>query len=131
VKAATLQILRSAPVVAFVPTSDFQRAQVFYETTLGLTLIGKDEFALLFEAGETRIRVVKVGQFTPAPFTILGWRVPDAAQAVLVLAGVGVKFERYPGMAQDASGIWTAPSGARVAWFKDPDGNVLSVSQQA
>jgi catechol 2,3-dioxygenase-like lactoylglutathione lyase family enzyme len=122
--------LGSAQVIAFAPTVDFARAQPFYENTLGLPLLAKDEFALLFEAGGTRIRVALVGSFTPATFTILGWRVPDIASTVAALAVRGVKFERYPGMKQDATGVWPAPSGAKVAWFKDPDGNILSVSQQ-
>ena len=123
--------LRAAQVVAFVPTKNFKTAQKFYESTLGLALITKDEFALLFEAGGTRIRVVKVEKFKPAPFTILGWRVTDVKQTVATLAKRGIKFERFPGMNQDEFGIWTAPSGARVAWFKDPDDNVLSIFQQS
>jgi catechol 2,3-dioxygenase-like lactoylglutathione lyase family enzyme len=122
--------LRSAQVIAFVPTVDFGPAQAFYEATLGLSLLAKDDVALLFESGGARIRVALVGTFTPAAFTILGWRVPDLVPAVAALAGRGVKFERYPGMKQDATGVWQAPSGAKVAWFKDPDGNVLSLSEQ-
>jgi catechol 2,3-dioxygenase-like lactoylglutathione lyase family enzyme len=122
--------LRDAAVVAFVPTQDFAQARAFYEGTLDLPLLAADEFALLFEANGTRIRVAKVGSFAPAPFTILGWRVADIHQTVAALGQRGVTFERFPGMAQDKSGVWTAPSGARVAWFKDPDGNVLSVSHQ-
>jgi hypothetical protein len=124
-------ILSAAQVVAFVPTKDFKLSRAFYETTLGLPFLGGDDFALLFEAGGTRIRIAKVETFQPAPFTILGWRVPDAKQAVTALAKRGVVFERFPGMKQDDSGIWSAPSGARVAWFKDSEGNVLSVVQQA
>ena len=116
--------------MAFVPTTDFGPAKKFYGTTLGLPLIASDEFALLFEAGGTRIRVAKVPEFTPASFTILGWRVADVAATVAALRKRRVTFERYPGMGQDKAGVWTAPSGARVAWFKDPDGNVLSISQQ-
>jgi predicted enzyme related to lactoylglutathione lyase len=129
-KSATT-LLPTAQVVAFVPTKDFERARTFYETTLGLALLGSDEFALQFEVGATRIRIAKVESFEPAPFTILGWRVPDAKQAVTQLVKRGVIFERFPGLKQDKAGIWSAPGGARVAWFKDPDGNILSVAQQA
>jgi hypothetical protein len=94
-----------------------------------LRLTAKDDFALVFESGGTMIRVVKVGAFRPAFYTILGWQVKDATQSVSALIKRGVNFERFPGMEQDAQGIWSAPGGARVAWFKDPDGNVLSVSQ--
>ncbi len=123
--------LREAQVVAFVPTIDFKLSRDFYENTLGLPLLGSDDFALLFEAGGTRIRVAKVENFFPAPFTILGWRVPNVKETVSLLAKRGVVFERFPGMTQDEFGVWIAPSGAQVAWFKDPDGNVLSVVQQA
>ena len=123
--------LADAHVVAFVPTKDFKLAREFYEATLGLPLLVADDFALQFEVGKTRIRVTKVGSFEPAPFTILGWRVPDLAVAVAALVQRGVRFEHFPGLKQDEYGIWTAPSGARVAWFKDPDGNVLSLSQHS
>ncbi len=122
-------VLGTNSVIGFIPTKDFAQARAFYEGVLSLHLTATDDFALVFESGGTMIRVVKVGAFQSAPYTILGWQVPDASQAVSVLAARGVAFERYPGMAQDAHGIWTAPGGARVAWFKDPDGNVLSVSQ--
>jgi catechol 2,3-dioxygenase-like lactoylglutathione lyase family enzyme len=122
--------LRNADVVAFAPTRDFQPALKFYQATLDLPLLSRDDFALLFEAGGTRIRVAKVEKFEPAPFTILGWRVTDIQRTVAWLAGRGVLFERYDGLKQDPAGIWQAPSGAQVAWFKDPDGNVLSVVQQ-
>ena len=116
-------------VIGFIPTTDFSRIKAFYQKKLGLRLTAKDGFALVFESGGTMIRVVKVGAFTPAPYTILGWQVNDATKAVSTLTKRGVIFERFPGMEQDAQGIWNAPGGARVAWFKDPDGNVLSVSQ--
>jgi catechol 2,3-dioxygenase-like lactoylglutathione lyase family enzyme len=128
--AATKIPLSAAQVVAFAPTKNLQVAQTFYEETLGLPLIAKDGFGLMFEVDGARIRVAKVETFEPASFTILGWRVPDVLQTVSSLAEHGVVFERYHGMKQDDFGIWSAPSGARVAWFKDPDGNVLSVSQQ-
>jgi hypothetical protein len=100
---------------------------------LGLLLISEDEYALVFDAHGTMLRVAIVGEIVLAPYTVLGWQVGDIAAAVRGLAAKGVAFERYPwlekGMDQDGLGIWSAPSGAKVAWFKDPDGNLLSVSQ--
>ncbi len=118
----------SARLVGFIPTTDFRRARAFYATRLGLRPVAKDRFALVFASGGTTIRVVKVGRFQAAGFTILGWRVKDIQASVAALAGRGVVFERYPWMRQDESGIWISPGGTRVAWFKDPDGNVLSLS---
>ena len=128
-KSKKTPIFGDNPVIGFVPVKDFTRAKAFYQKKLGLRLTATDAFALVFESGGTMIRVVKVGAFQPAPYTILGWQVKDAAQAVAALSMRGVTFERFPGMEQDAQGIWNAPGGARVAWFKDPDGNVLSLSQ--
>lgn len=122
--------LASATVVGFVPTKDFRRAKIFFMKKLGLRFVAQDKFALVFESGGTTIRVVKVGEFQPAGFTILGWRVADVAENVRTLSARGVEFERYPWMEQDALGIWTAPGGTQVAWFKDPDGNVLSLSSR-
>lgn len=122
-------MLGKHPIIAFVPTTDATRARAFYEGVLGLRLVREDAFALVFEANGTMLRVVKVQSFTPAPFTILGWDVPDVDDAVTRLSERGVAFEHYGMKDQDPRGIWTSPSGARVAWFKDPDGNVLSVSQ--
>ena len=118
----------SARVIGFIPTSDFRRAKSFYAGKLGLRFVARDEFALVFTSGGTTIRVVKVPGFTAAGYTILGWQVADVAESVATLSRRGIVFERYAGMKQDAAGIWTAPGGARIAWFKDPDGNVLSVS---
>jgi catechol 2,3-dioxygenase-like lactoylglutathione lyase family enzyme len=116
-------------IIAFVPTADAQRARDFYEQKLGLKFVADDAFALVFHANGIMIRVVKLKEFKPAQFTILGWEVPDASAAVDGLKAKGVVFERYPWAQQDELGIWTAPGGAKVAWFKDPDGNVLSISQ--
>jgi catechol 2,3-dioxygenase-like lactoylglutathione lyase family enzyme len=124
--------LGSSGLVAFVPTRDPGRARRFYEGTLGLRFVSADQFALVFTSHGTTIRIADVSavpEFQPASFTILGWQVADAERAVRELAGRGVTFERYPGMDQDAAGIWRSPSGARVAWFKDPDGNILSITQ--
>lgn len=127
-----MTMLGSAEVVAFVPSRDLAVSRPFYEGTLGLTFVGEDPFALLFDANGVMLRVVNVAQvdgFIPAPFTILGWQVGSAENAVRALADRGVRFERYPWMDQDSMGIWSAPGGARVAWFRDPDGNTLSVTE--
>jgi len=122
-------MLASAKIVAFVATTDFDKARSFYEGVLGLKFVANDGFALVMEANGVAIRIAKVGKFTPAQFTVLGWAVQDIAETVSTMEKNGVKFERFPGLEQDALGIWTAPGGAKVAWFKDPDGNILSVSQ--
>lgn len=121
-------MLDQARLIAFVPTADPDRARSFYQSTLGLALIHEDPFAIVFAVGETTLRVTKVGPFTPAPFTILGWQVADIESKIRALMARDVLFERYDSLDQDPLGIWTAPGGSRVAWFKDPDGNVLSLS---
>jgi catechol 2,3-dioxygenase-like lactoylglutathione lyase family enzyme len=121
--------LGKSKIIAFVPTNHRERSRVFFQSTLGLKLVSEDPFAMVFDAHGTMLRVVTVGDFSPLPFTILGWDVSDIEGTARKLAAAGVSFERYPGMQQDPTGIWTSPSGARVAWFKDPDGNVLSISE--
>jgi catechol 2,3-dioxygenase-like lactoylglutathione lyase family enzyme len=121
--------LAVAELVAFLATTDAERAKAFYRDTLGLTLLADDPFALVFDANGTRLRMQKVPQHQPLPFTALGFEVASIAAAVAALTQKGVRFERFPGMDQDPSGVWSAPSGAKVAWFKDPDGNLLSVNQ--
>jgi catechol 2,3-dioxygenase-like lactoylglutathione lyase family enzyme len=125
-------MLGSADVVAFVPTRNPDKARQFYEKTLGLKFIADDKFALIFESKHVMIRVVDISGFAdykPPPFTVLGWSVGDIVKAVGGLQKKGVAFERYPGLEQDPLGVWTAPGNAKVAWFKDPDGNTLSLSQ--
>jgi catechol 2,3-dioxygenase-like lactoylglutathione lyase family enzyme len=121
-------MLGSIDIVAFVPTKDTEKARAFYEGVLGLRFVKDDGFALVMDANRIMVRVAKA-QFTPAPFTILGWQVADIEKMVRALQVKGVQFERFGFFEQDALGIWTAPGGDKVAWFKDPDGNVLSVSQ--
>ena len=123
-------MLGETNIVAFVPTKDAEKARAFYEGVLGLRFVKDDGFALILDANGIMVRIARA-QFTPAPFTILGWQVLDIEKMVEGLQGKGVQFERFGFFEQDALGIWTAPSGDKVAWFKDPDGNVLSVSQQA
>ncbi len=125
-------MLEKAELIAFVPTRDPQKARRFYEQTLGLGFVSEDPFAVVLRANGVMIRIVNVStvkEFHPFPFTILGWQVPNVQNTVRELASKGVLFERFAGMDQDELGIWKSPSGARVAWFKDPDGNVLSVTQ--
>lgn len=124
-------MLREAELVAFIPTTDPKKARAFYETTLGLRFVSDDPFALVFDSNGVTIRIANVSRVPhkPAAFTILGWTVADIGETIRDLAKKGVLFERYEGMKQDTLGIWTSPSGARIAWFKDPDGNVLSITE--
>ena len=122
-------MLTLRPIIAFVATTRPKRAKTFYAKTLGLRLISEDGFALVFDAGGTMLRIATVQTLQPAGYTVLGWVVPDIAKAVRALVKRGVAFQRYDGMPQDDLGIWTSPSGARIAWFTDPDGNTLSLTQ--
>jgi predicted enzyme related to lactoylglutathione lyase len=124
-------MLKSRPIVAFVATTDPKRAKAFYAKTLGLRLVSEDGFALEFDAGGTMLRVAIVKTLRPAGYTVLGWIVPDIATAVRDLVKRGVIFQQYEGMPQDDLGIWSAPSGARIAWFADPEGNTLSLTEFA
>jgi catechol 2,3-dioxygenase-like lactoylglutathione lyase family enzyme len=124
-------MLGSTNIVAFVPTNDADRARGFYVGILGLRFVKDDGFALVLDANGIMIRVAKVKDFKPAQFTVLGWQVSDIETVVRSLQQKGVHFEIFGFFKQDESGIWTAPTGDKVAWFKDPDGNILSVSQHA
>ena len=124
-------ILGGSELVAFAPTTDPAKARAFYEGALGLRLVADEKpFALVFDAKGTMLRVTTVHELKPQQFTILGWHVADIDGTVDRLAAAGVAFERFKGMNDgDPRGIWNSPSGARIAWFKDPDGNVLSVTE--
>jgi len=122
-------MLGSCDVIAFIAAADLSRARAFYEQTLGLPLVSQDEFACAFDANGTMLRVTAVPHVTPAGYTVLGWRVRDIGETVRVLAARGVVFQRHNGMDQVEHGIWTAPGGGRIAWFADPDGNTLSLTQ--
>ncbi len=122
-------MLTDLPVIAFVATKSPDRAREFYENVLGLKLVADEQWAIVFDAKGTMLRIQKVQDLKPQPFTALGFRVPDIAVAVRELAGKGVEFVRYEFLSQDALGIWDAPGGGRVAWFRDPDGNLLSLTQ--
>jgi len=124
-------ILGTSKLVAFVATKDPSKARTFYEGVLGLRLVEDEKpFALVFDANGIMLRVTIVPEHNPALFTVLGWDVASIEKTVERLTAAGVEFQRYAGLNDgDPKGIWTAPGGARIAWFKDPDGNVLSVTQ--
>jgi catechol 2,3-dioxygenase-like lactoylglutathione lyase family enzyme len=122
-------MLASYPVIAFAATTDAARARAFYEDTLGLRFVADEPHALVFDLAGITLRIQKLRELAVSPFTVLGWRVPDIAPVMRDLAARGVAFERFPFLEQDEAGAWTAPSGAKIAWFKDPDGNTLSLTQ--
>jgi catechol 2,3-dioxygenase-like lactoylglutathione lyase family enzyme len=116
--------------IAFIPTNDPSAARAFYETTLGLTFVSDDNFALVFRVGptQTMLRIARAGDFTPTNATIFGWEVSDIHATITELSANGIEFLRFHFFEQDEAGVWTAPGGAQIAWFKDPDGNTLSLS---
>jgi catechol 2,3-dioxygenase-like lactoylglutathione lyase family enzyme len=124
-----VRVLAGDDLIAFVATGDPARARAFYGDTLGLELVEETPFAVVFSVGATMLRVTVVDAVIAAPYTVLGWAVADIAARVRELGERGVAFERYAGLEQDELGVWRSPSGARIAWFKDPDGNTLSLTQ--
>jgi catechol 2,3-dioxygenase-like lactoylglutathione lyase family enzyme len=117
-------------IIAFVTIVDVERAKSFYRDTLGLTLLSEEPpFALAFDANGIMLRLGMGKELPKVPGTVLGWNVPDITSAVKEMESAGVKFERFHGVKQDEQGVWSAPGGAKVAWFKDPDGNILSLSE--
>jgi len=124
-------VLGTCDIVAFVATSDMARARTFYADRLGLAVVTEDPFACTFDAGGTRLRITGVDEVAVAPYTVLGWSVLDIDLTVRALSARGVAFERFGGMEQDDLGVWTTPGHDRVAWFKDPDGHTLSITQWA
>jgi catechol 2,3-dioxygenase-like lactoylglutathione lyase family enzyme len=122
--------LGSFNIIGFISIVDVPRARDFYRDTLGLRLVMEEPpFALVFEANGIMLRLGMAKELPPAHGTVLGWQVPEITATVKKLSQAGVRFERFPGMDQDDLGIWTSPTGAKVAWFKDPDGNILSLSE--
>src|SRR3954451_15381789 len=122
--------LNEQRIIAFIATRDPAHAKQFYGDTLGLRLVSEEmPFALVFDAHGTMLRVTVVKELTAVGYTVLGWQVMDINVAAKSLREAGVQFERYRGMQQDELGIWTSPSGSKVAWFKDLDGNTLSISE--
>ena len=122
-------MLVSTNIVAFVPITDTEKARAFYEGILDLRFVKDDGFAMVLDANGIMVRAAKMKEVKPAQFTILGWQVTDIENVVRSLQKKGVHFEIFGFFKQDELGIWTAPTGDKVAWFKDPDGNILSVSQ--
>ena len=122
-------MLAASKIMGFVPTKDTQKARAFYEGKLGFQFVSEDQFALVVKAGDTMIRIAQTKDFTAAPYTILGWQVSNIESVVDWLQARGVMTEKYPFVPDRERGIWASPTGDKVAWLKDPDGNVLSVSQ--
>lgn len=117
--------------VAFVPSHDLARSRAFYEGVLGLEVVDVSDFAIVMKSGHTMIRVTAVDGWSPQPFTVLGWTVPDIEVEVSALTEAGVRFRHYDGMGQDERGVWTTPGGDKVAWLVDPDGSLLSLTEPA
>jgi catechol 2,3-dioxygenase-like lactoylglutathione lyase family enzyme len=124
-------MLGSASAIAFLPSTDLDRSRRFFADRLGLTVEEVTPFALVLRAGTTMLRITKVDTLQPQPFTVFGWQVADIRSAVAELAAVDVVCLRFEGMDQDPAGVWTTPGGDQVAWFRDPDGNTLSLTQFA
>jgi catechol 2,3-dioxygenase-like lactoylglutathione lyase family enzyme len=121
-------MLASAKLTGFIPTKDYDKARAFYVDKLGFEFVSLDQFALVLSLGGHKFRVSKVPNFTPLLGTILGWEVADIEPVVRWLAERGVATEKFPFVQDKELGIWTTPNGDQVAWFKDPDGNILSVA---
>jgi predicted enzyme related to lactoylglutathione lyase len=113
----------------FVPTVKPLDAKAFYQDILGLKFLGGDNYGMEFDSGGTLLRVITVRELKPQEFTVLGWNVKDIESEIRSLNSKGVVFEKYDFLPQDDLRIWTSPNNSKVAWFKDPDGNILSVSQ--
>lgn len=122
-------MLADKKLKAFVPTVKPAEAKIFYKDVLGLTLLSEDNYALEFNANGTLLRVIIVGELNPQGFTVLGWNVDNISSVIGSLHKKGVVCEQYGFLEQDKLGIWTSPNGSKVAWFKDPDGNVLSLTE--
>ena len=116
-------------MIGFIPTRDADVARRFYEGLLGMRFVSDDNFAIVLDAEGTMVRLVRAGDFRPQPFTILGWESKNLAEAVDELTAAGVELENFGFPGQGEDGIWYAPGGSKVVWFKDPDGNLLSVSE--
>jgi catechol 2,3-dioxygenase-like lactoylglutathione lyase family enzyme len=129
INAENTHMLNNSNLISFAATSDAPTARQFYQEILGLTFVSGDQFALVFEANRTMLRIQLVDQVNPHGYTALGWNVSDIRTEVRTLSRRGVRFSRYEGMNQDEHGIWTSPSGAKIAWFSDPDGNILSLTE--
>jgi catechol 2,3-dioxygenase-like lactoylglutathione lyase family enzyme len=127
----TLEVLADASFIAFVPVSEISVARAFYGSTLGLSVLEESPFALVVDANGTKLRLTPVPELRPQPFTIAGWEVDDLENTINKLDARGVAFKQFEGMEQRPSGIWQSPSGDLVAWFADPDDNILSLTEFA
>lgn len=123
--------MKLGKVMGFLPTTDAKRARNFFENKVGLRFVAEDTYALVMESNGTTIRIAIVQDFKSAPYTVLGWEVKDVESVAREMATRGVVFEKYPFAKDKELGIWTSPEGAKVTWFKDPDGNVLSLTQHS
>jgi catechol 2,3-dioxygenase-like lactoylglutathione lyase family enzyme len=115
--------------ILFLATANAERSRAFYERVLGLVFVADEPAALVFRVGDSMLRIQKVDQVRPVPYTALGWAVSDLRRTVRDLSATGVTFQRHDGLMQDGDGIWRSPSGALVAWLRDPDGHTLSLTQ--
>ena len=122
-------MLDTSSIIAFVAMTNAERSKAFYQKVLGLSLVSDEPFSLVFNAHGAMLRIFKVDALTPAPHTVLGWNVVNIEAAIENLGASGVVLERFPGLIQDSRGLWTSPNGTKVAWFNDPDGNILSLTE--
>lgn len=123
-------MLDRAHIMAFVATADADRSRAFYRDVLGMPLVAEHEFAIVFDVQGVELRIQKVVAVEPQSHTVLGWAVPSIVDAVRTLTDKGVRFETFDGLSQDPLGIWSPVPGVKVAWFKDPDGNLLSLTEK-
>lgn len=124
-------MLSNPSITAFLPTTQQEASKHFYANTIGLHLVSEDDYALEFEGNGVTLRITSVDLFVPHPFTVLGFKINNIQDQVKALTEKGVVFEKYSGLKQDEFGIWTSPSQAKIAWFKDPDGNLISLTEYA
>ncbi len=124
-------MLSQSRIMAFCATAKPEEAKRFYQSVLGLPLVEDSPFAIVFDCNGVELRVQKVPHVAPGTHTTLGWSVTSIESQIRELAAAGVVFEKFPGLQQDQHGIWVAPNGAKIAWFRDPDGNILSLAERA
>ena len=122
-------MLTNPTMKAFVPTTQPEKAKRFYKDILGLTFLSEDGYGLEFDSNGTLLRINTVPEYTPQMFTVLGWNIADIAATISALNAKGIKCEKYPFLEQNGQGVWSSPGGSKVAWFKDPDGNLLSLTE--
>lgn len=122
-------MLSNPTIMAILPTTKPKQSKAFYSETIGLKLVSEDDYALVFTGNGVTLRITTVHQFTPFPFTALGFQIEEIESQVKSLIKKGVEFKRYESLEQDNLGIWNSPSTARVAWFEDPDGNLISLTE--